>query len=129
VEGHIARRELLVSDPHSEFSSVKDEVAHETSASVLHPNTLVLGVVVLVHSEDEVGQRSGLCDLPVNTHNVDAGGCASGVEYKVTNLSEKVVLVCPPTVAVIAVWVALDHPRALEIRARDESGQIVRISY
>jgi len=88
----------------------------------------MLGVGVLVHFEDEVGQRSCLCHLPVNTDDLDRGGGSSHVEDEVTNLSEKVVLVCPPAVTVVAVGITLNHPRVLEVSAGNECGQIISIS-
>jgi len=128
VEGQISRGKLLAADPHTELSTVEDEVAHETTTSVLHPDTLMVGVGLFVHAEDDVGQTGSLGDLPVNSYDLSVDGDSSGVDDEVTNLTVEVVLVGEPVESVGSVRIRLDHEGALEVGSSQEGGEVVGIS-
>ena len=57
VDGDVANGKLLVTDPHAEVASVEGEVAHEATRTVLHPDTLMFGVVTVGHLEAHVSER------------------------------------------------------------------------
>ena len=101
VECHVPGSELLAAEESTILTSVKDEISHETSRSVVHENTKLLVVGATTHHfEANVLQAGGLGDLPVDTGS-SSSRHGSDINDKVANLSVEVVLVCVPVTASI----------------------------
>lgn len=104
VNNQVSHGELLRSDPKSEFSSVNGDIGQPASGSVFHEDGLIFG------SEEkfEVGEGSGLGDLPMDT-GLSSGSRLSEIEDEISDLSEKVVLVLESLALIGIVRVRLDH--------------------
>lgn len=80
----------------------------------------------LGHLENNVGKRSSLSNLPMNT---SSGSIATGqIDLEVSDLSVEVVLVLVPVVSTITVWVGVNDSNSSEIRRGNDCRDIVSIS-
>ena len=123
VEGHVAAGELLVSEKGTIITTVENQVSHESTRTVVHEDTDLLGSRTGNHVEDDVLERGGLSDLPVNT-GTSSLRHASKVNDKVTNLAEEVVLVSKPIVSVGFVWVRVNDGHTDEVSSSLESRRV-----
>lgn len=113
VELHVAGSELLAAVESTVLTTVEGQVRHEATGSVIHEDTELLGSGAGNHVEDNVLEGGGLGSLPVDT---STRGLRHGgqVDLEVADLTEEVVLVGEPVVAVGIVWVRVDDSHALE---------------
>jgi hypothetical protein len=97
VECHVARSELLVAKESSIFTTIKGQISHKSTGAVVHEDTnlRVGGSSIGSHVEDDILERSGLSNLPMNTGPSSKWHC-SQVENKVSDLTEEVVLISVP---------------------------------
>lgn len=124
LEGQVTGSELLVAKEGTVATAVEGQVAHETTRAVVHKDAL-LGVgstTVCAHVEDNVLQRGGLRNLPMDT---GTSGVVHGgqVDLEVANLAEEVVLVDPPVGAIVLVRVCINDSHAGESGRGLDDGQ------
>ncbi|KAI6772738.1 hypothetical protein HG530_003696 [Fusarium avenaceum] len=129
AEGHVAASELLAAKEATIASTDEGEVGHETTRAVVDEDTLLLVVLarVLDHLEDDVLERSGLGNLPVDTGSRTLGH-TSKVNLEVTDLAEEVVLVGVPVGTVGVVGIGIDDSHTLEVGRRLENGKLTEIT-
>ncbi|KAG9967048.1 glucan 1,3-beta-glucosidase, partial [Aureobasidium melanogenum] len=119
VEGPVARGELLIAQESSVVAAVEDEIAHETTRTIVHEDTDLLGSRARNHVEDDVLERSCLSDLPMDT-------CTSCLRHAsqgdVTNL------VCEHVCATAVIRIRVQNSHALETSSSLQSGHVERVS-
>jgi hypothetical protein len=106
LELQVPRGVLLTASNESDSSTNKSKVAYESSTAIFHEDSTVPDLSVFScygHSEMDVVQRARLGNLPVNSHwpGLDSSslymiGHLGHVDNKVTDLTIKIILVCPP---------------------------------
>lgn len=89
---------LLVSNPHSKFTTIKCKIRHESTGPILHPNSLVLRI--RGHDEVNVDQRCGLGDLPVDSGCSRRCRCRRRIDHKIPYLTEEVILINVPILTI-----------------------------
>lgn len=67
MEAKVAHGELLVAKVSTIVATVEDEVANETTTTLLDEDTFVLGAGIAVQVEDDILDAGGLTGRPVDT--------------------------------------------------------------
>jgi len=120
-------KKLLVSNPHTESTTLEAQVRHESTGTVLRPDTL--GGTPDVHFKVNVDEGSGLSDLPMNTGRLKSIISKSEVNHEVTDLTEEVVLVdVPLAIAFAGVGIRVENSHTGEGGGSHEDGSVIGIS-
>lgn len=106
VDGQVADGELLVTNPHAVLATVQNQVAHEATTAVLdvqlhvilsknrsihhkvkerYTYTLVRSVALGRHVDNDVIERRGLRDLPMETSGTCGRGLRSEIDMDIAN--------------------------------------------
>lgn len=113
---------MLTAEEGAIIASIECKVGHEAARAIVHEDADLLARSALDHVEDDILQRGGLSDLPVNASALSQGNL-SQIEDEVTDLAIKVVLVCVPVGASVCVRVRIDEGNALEARCTTNCGR------
>ena len=97
IESQVARGELLVAKESSVFATIEHQVRHKASRPIVHENTLLSigGSSIGAHIEDDILERSGLGNLPMNSSSY-TNRHSSSINDEVADLAEEIVLIRVP---------------------------------